>query len=657
MKRKINLAWLVIITLAASMAVGNSYSQIDLKKLKGKDKSKKETNDKQKSASQDGRASNNDSKKSGGSNNVALNNAVKALQNDFMALDELSRAPQWDDYNWDYKAQKYLKQIPDRIGKVRELEANHADLPKYEDLQKRFQAWYDTKGGNAANADAAGSMLAYYKGKAQLLTNAPASIVAEFMIPQLSGDNLQPSETINILSAMDYPSMADRMKTDREKFPKYFYALKNRLQKPAKGQELKDGKEIGVTTKDDEQINSSINSILLWRDKMEAAQGELAKGVSICIAKGDEVTYSNDVKMAYYESASLMARSFKSMFPDNSVFEDLTREADNALDRVMTNFAHLFTSDFHKKNIKKIIAFKNPQVVGKENPADVITEIVPGQPFYMIAYFRQTIKELGATKNDPDLGYSVATLPTAFFKDATDQSSSSSIRLYNIGGKDQEIMKKAYIIYDLLPDPDQTNYKSHLQYLPALHFTKWLLSLTPGRHDILFGLDADGYNDRFAATIQFSINLDSKSKEALKAYYEKLWAKKLSAVVFPDQYGSTDQQNEIPNRDALSKYGKLLKLTCKQTGQVMKPWPNENQVDNYVGTGFGLFERTDGKYEIIGLSFLRKPSESQFRWTALGGIPDDYALNASGYQIKPALLSFGYEIPKENIGKSGNWKQ
>ncbi len=637
----------LMLLLAFSVILNASLNaQGGLNKLKPKEK------EKGKSDSQGGRAGGATTNTNTSAPNI--DPALKDLKTQFNNLDIHLKESQWGDENWESRIPSYLNKIDIQIKYIEKNWPAENTKPMWEGYERRKTA-IAARGGNATDGNAVGSMMSYYKGKAELLREMPSSVSSSFLVPE---DPENPSPTVRILLTIDYPALAKRMEEDRSKTPKYFYALKNRLHTPAKGQDLKDGKEAGITTPDEEEINESINKILLWKDKMESAQGECARGVSVCIAKGDQVTHSNDVKMAYYEAAGAMAKSFKSMFPDNPVFDDLVRESNAALDKVMTNFAHLFTGEFHKKNIKKVVGFKSPQIIGKENSADVITEITPGQPFYMIAYFRQTVKELGATKNDPDFGYSVATLPKAFFKESTeDKGVSSFIRLYDVGGKDQPAMKQAYVIYDLLPDPDKTNYKSHLQYLPALHFTKWMLSLTPGVHEIIFGLDANGYDDKFAATTRLKINLDSKGKESLKAYYEKLWAKKLSMVVFPDQYGSTDQQNEIPNAIELAKYGKLIKLTCAQTGTVMKPFPNQTQVNNFVGTGHGLFLRDDGKYEIINLGFSRQPSEQKFRWTGLGVGPDDYTLSSTGYQIKPTLISFGYEIPKENISKTGNWKQ
>jgi len=209
-------------------------------------------------------------------------------------------------------------------------------------------------------------------------------------------------------------------------------------------------------------------------------------------------------------------------------------------------------------------------------------------------------------------------------------------------------------VIDLQPDPS-TTYASHLAYLPALHFTRWLLDLKPGSYTLEFsatpGLQVDPTKKGAHGELKLTVTAESKAR--LQAYYQALWAKKLSTVVYPDDFGARDRKGEIPNADHLAKYGKLLKLTCAQTNKVMKPFPNQHQVKNYVGAGYGLFEK-DGRYLVIPLGFVRKPEEPILRFSTVRGIPDDYALRGPKEYL-PTVLEFGYEIPKANLAKTGAW--
>jgi len=85
----------------------------------------------------------------------------------------------------------------------------------------------------------------------------------------------------------------------------------------------------------------------------------------------------------------------------------------------------------------------------------------------------------------------------------------------------------------------------------------------------------------------------------------------------------------------------------------MKPWPNENQVEYFTGAGYGVFKRTDGKYEIIRLDFRKSPGSSQFDFSG-ANVMSHYEIEGS-MTIKSEVLNLGYEISKEGIDKCTIW--
>jgi hypothetical protein len=137
-----------------------------------------------------------------------------------------------------------------------------------------------------------------------------------------------------------------------------------------------------------------------------------------------------------------------------------------------------------------------------------------------------------------------------------------------------------------------------------------------------------------------------------------MWAKKLASVTFNTEYGAGDDRNQVMNWQDLNRHGKLIKLSVTQTGKVMKPWPNENQVESFVGSGWVLVERTDGKHEVIGYSFVKKAGDKLWRATAVASDMDYYTVTvpaALGQKIYPKRIELGYEIPKENLAKGNIW--
>ena len=115
----------------------------------------------------------------------------------------------------------------------------------------------------------------------------------------------------------------------------------------------------------------------------------------------------------------------------------------------------------------------------------------------------------------------------------------------------------------------------------------------------------------------------------------------------------------ISNWEELKKYGYPEKVTVERTGQVMKPWPREDEVESFIGSGWGLFKKDDGKYEVIGLSFIQKPGEKNWRWGGIASDMDYYTLLETGrsenFRVHPTKLSYGYEIRQEHIQKNSVW--
>ena len=216
-------------------------------------------------------------------------------------------------------------------------------------------------------------------------------------------------------------------------------------------------------------------------------------------------------------------------------------------------------------------------------------------------------------------------------------------------------LKVGAVPLDLLPDPETVAFASHLQYLPALHFARWLQDLPPGSHELELAVAEYDIDERSSAYGRLRIDVGPETKATLQAYAERLWAKKLAAVVFPDTYGTADNREQCVNLPDLAKYGTLRRLVMSQTGKVMKPFPHQSEVNNFVGTGWAVFER-EARCEVVELSFSRLPSETRWRWTGLGVSPTHYTLNrAPTEQIRPKLLQYGYEILPANVERTGRW--
>ena len=352
-------------------------------------------------------------------------------------------------------------------------------------------------------------------------------------------------------------------------------------------------------------------------------------------------------------AAQRLAEALRRSFPANPHLGARLEAAKGLVAQRLQAFAPLMKGPFHRAHLRELVAFSARQSLGEERAGQVVQELTPGQPLYLIGYLSESVKDLGFKRRDPKLGYETTRLPDLKFELAGSKGQPYRLPVYS-KLRGPGLAKVGAVVIDLLPDPS-TTYPTHLAYLPALHFTRWLLRLEPGDYTLRMSA-TPGYQvdpTQKGAHGELRLRVSAESRAALQRYYDALWAKKLSTVVYPDDYGARDRKSEIPNANQLAKYGRLLKLTCAQTNKVMKPFPNQNQVANYVGMGYGLFER-EGRYVVIPLGFSRKPEEPTLRWTVLRGRPDDYALRGPD-EILPTLLEHGYEIPKANLDKTGTW--
>lgn len=352
--------------------------------------------------------------------------------------------------------------------------------------------------------------------------------------------------------------------------------------------------------------------------------------------------------------AQRLARICARLMPGDAGVAAMGPKAEAAVAAKTSAIQHLVTGPFHARHFKQIVGFSKATKPGQEDAGAVVTAFTPGKPLYLIGYLSQSVKSLGFRRRDSALGYEVTVYPDLAFQLP---AMGRHLQLKLASPVTGDALDQVGVIeIPLLPDPDTVAFSSHLDYLPSLHFTKWLLRQPDGRHQLKLGLAGFPGVDpsKPGAFGSFAFELDGASRKALEDYYQRLWKKKLASVVFPDRFGIEDRKTDIPNASELAKYGTLLRLSAAQTNQVMKPWPNQTQVLNYVGQGYGAFEK-DGRVSIIGLGFIRMPSEPKLRWTSLSGTPDHGTISDGKDSIGPELYNFGYEILKENVGKTGEW--
>lgn len=485
----------------------------------------------------------------------------------------------------------------------------------------------------------ADSMVKYYEGIYKAAGNLPYDINAASLAGQVSA-----LESFDLVGAMK--SIEEDSKLVPELFK--YYGMENKQGKYADlaygGRQKPLIKHQGLKKMLDFYIPKIYEAKARFVGKEDGLVGAVQKMID------ESKTLDEAVR------AQRLAKACLQIAPNHAGVQGMIAKTEANVSAKADAVAHLVTGEFHKKNFKRIVAFRSQQTLGSEDPSAEVKVLTLGEPIYLVGYLSQDVASLGWKKHQSDLGYKVATYPNlAFQLEGNPLMGQVPTRSKLKGSK--VLSKYATIEIPLIPDPDGPTMKSHLDYSAGLHFLDWLAQLPNGRHTLRLGLAGFPGTDpeKPGAFTQLPLEVSDEGKAKLAAFKERLWKKKLSTVVFPDAFGIEDRKGHLPNlSDLEKKHGKVLRLSMAQTGKVMKPWPLQHQIDYHVGLGYAALEN-DGKISIVGLGFRRKPAEPTLRWTALSGVPSHGTVNFANDQYGPKLHHFGYEILPENVTKTGEW--
>ncbi len=408
-------------------------------------------------------------------------------------------------------------------------------------------------------------------------------------------------------------------------------------------------------------VNKNITEYYTWRATVKTKYyAEFAKNVQQYTDKSKSLVAEGKNALGfafrYANSAMQLSNAIAAFQTANQEITKAKKDAEAQYNAVLTALRPSLSGDFHEGKLEQICLFNQKQIPGKENREQEIQEIIPGKPTYLVAYAVDPLTSLGAKSvmssgNRPKLPYLQLKNIT---KD--DQSEPVVLPVYCNESIFSKMKDAFYVEFDMFPDLNKTNYESHLNYMPSLHLTQFFLTQPVGTYK--YELFLGEINGTIGPKSVFTITITEETKAALQAYHDQMWAKKLASVTFNTEYGAGDDRNQVMNWQDLGRHGKLLKLSVAQTGKVMKPWPNENQVESFVGSGWILVERTDGKHEVIGYSFVKKAGDKLWRVTSVASDMDYYTLmvpSTVGSKIAAKRLELGYEIPAANITKGNIW--
>ncbi len=452
-----------------------------------------------------------------------------------------------------------------------------------------------------------------------------------------------------------------RIESDKKRSPETFkyYGSKN---------EMPEGMDYGGPNNDAlpsrlKWTNDYVIKYYKWKPKAAKQHTEIASAILKYVDASKERISANAelntrIAYEYVLIAKELSAAFENIQGKNDPLQKTMAKIEEQRNSIIQLIKSKITGKFHENNLQKVVAFNTKQTLGKENESQIAAELVPGKYAHIVAYAVEPQNRFGAKSSASTGGRETQPGIYIQFNINSQNPITVSQKIYC----NQEIFNtmrdKYYVEFDWFPDLTTVNYKSHLQYMPIMHLGQYLMRLQNGKYTVNFLFGDDIHTD-IGARGALTIVINDEIKKDLKTYLDNLWTKKLESVTFNSQYGDKDQRNIIFNWEELKKYGYPEKVTVQRTGQVMKPWPRQNEVESYVGSGWGLFKKDDGKYEVIGLGFVQKPGDSKWKWTSIASDMDYYILletgNGDNYRVHPKKLDQGYEILSQNINKNGVW--
>ncbi|UKN01121.1 hypothetical protein K6119_15435 [Paracrocinitomix mangrovi] len=461
------------------------------------------------------------------------------------------------------------------------------------------------------------------------------------------------------LEQLDFPAIEAKIKADEEKLGDYLMIYPKKLPTSGMGTmtqqnmneysfaRFADANAEPPSGDNGKKILDFYKDYVLFKKELIDGKGDLVKQIRDAIQEAEGAHPRN--QYTYAKEARDRADMAVLMVPGEMQLEDMRDEAHQTYKRTIEQFGKMITGTYHRDHLEQIVVFGSEPKVGTETDAQLIETIIPGKPAYITGYFTMTNKTAGGIPSllfiSPDDKYA---------KDKNPWGHGTEIRqsMFNGTKVKEASSENAYFVFNLFPDINTVNYESHVQYFPHLNILKWMMYLPDGVHDIPVRYG----NSTKLAYGRLKVDLTGDNKQNLKNYYNQLLEKQKSAVTFPDLAGCSDDHAKIRNYTDLSKYGKVLKVSLSQTGDIMKPWPNDHEVDFNTAAGYAAVEKDNGKVEVMPLEFRKKPGESTWQWWSVGKFPNLYPMNDNGTDIVGVKkLEYGYEILPENVNKCGYW--
>jgi len=100
-----------------------------------------------------------------------------------------------------------------------------------------------------------------------------------------------------------------------------------------------------------------------------------------------------EVALANANTAIQYCKGILLLSPNNPQVKSLLSKAQKTMDEIMQSMSTVFTSDFHKNNVGKMLFSTNPFKAGSESDSDISNAFKSGQTIYATVYLMQNVAE------------------------------------------------------------------------------------------------------------------------------------------------------------------------------------------------------------------------------------------------------------------------
>jgi hypothetical protein len=165
------------------------------------------------------------------------------------------------------------------------------------------------------------------------------------------------------------------------------------------------------------------------------------------------------------------------IIPDNADVQALKKDVDKSVESILgPYYAKVYTSEFHKQNVGKVLFSDKPIKIGKEDPAQFKTSFGPNDKIYAVAYLNYRFKDHKSGGN------------TAAYEILVDENNAGGLSFRHNEG--DELL--SYYLIEIIPDPTVAFHN-----LDPQEFGRILSNLSPRKHTLEIGYGGE-YNRNLA---------------------------------------------------------------------------------------------------------------------------------------------------------------